>query len=43
MAATNFANWSQMGDADTLKSASGTIAKSCGGCHKAFRGPKPKK
>ncbi len=43
MNATNFANWSAMGDASTLKAASGAIGKSCGGCHKPFRGPKPKK
>jgi cytochrome c556 len=42
-AANNFANWSRMGSDDTLKSASGAIRKSCGGCHKPFRGPKPKK
>ena len=43
MASTNFANWSQLGSAATLKAASGAIGKSCGGCHKPFRGPKPKK
>ena len=43
MNANNFANWSQMGTDATLKSASGAIRKSCGGCHKPFRGPKPKK
>lgn len=43
MASSNFANWSQMGDESTLKSAFGAIGKSCGGCHKPFRGPKPKK
>ncbi len=43
MNANNFANWSAMGDAATLKSAAGAIGKSCGGCHKSFRGPKPKK
>ena len=43
VAANNFANWSQMADASTMKSAAGAIGKSCGGCHKAFRGPKPKK
>ena len=43
VASSNFANWSSMGDASTLKDASGAIRKSCGGCHKPFRGPKPKK
>ena len=43
MNANNFAKWSAMGSADTMKSAAGAIGKSCGGCHKSFRGPKPKK
>jgi cytochrome c556 len=43
VAANNFVNWSQMADASTMKSAAGAVGKSCGGCHKAFRGPKPKK
>ena len=42
-ASNNFANWSKMGDAATLKGAQKAIGKSCGGCHKPFRGPKLKK
>lgn len=43
MNANNFAKWSAMGSDATLKSAAGAIGKSCGACHKSFRGPKPKK
>ena len=43
VASTNFANWSQLGSADTMKGATKAIGKSCGGCHKPFRGPKKKK
>jgi cytochrome c556 len=43
VAANNFTSWSQMADASTMKSAAGAVGKSCGGCHKVFRGPKPKK
>jgi cytochrome c556 len=43
VATTNFANWAQLGSASTMKDASKAIGKSCGGCHKPFRGPKSKK
>ena len=31
------------GDKAAIKVAAGAIGKSCGGCHKQFRGPKKKK
>jgi cytochrome c556 len=30
------------GDAAAMKAAAGGMGKACGGCHKPFRGPKPK-
>lgn len=30
------------GDEKALKTAAADVSKTCGGCHKAFRGPKPK-
>ena len=33
----------EAGDASALGAAARDVGKSCGGCHKAFRGPKPKK
>ena len=43
VAASRFASRSSMGDAATMKASAGAIGKSCGGCHKLFRGKKIKK
>jgi cytochrome c556 len=42
-AASKLAQAAAGGDAAAIKVAAGAIGKSCGGCHKPFRGPKPKK
>lgn len=42
-AAQNFAKVAAAGDKAAIAAAAGEVRKSCGGCHKAFRGPKPKK
>ena len=42
-AGANLATAAAGGDAAAIKMAAGAIGKSCGGCHKPFRGPKPKK
>jgi cytochrome c556 len=39
----NLAKVAAMGEAGAIKAAAGAIGKSCGGCHKPFRGPKQKK
>ena len=38
--ALNLAMAADIGDKDALGSALGSLGKSCGGCHKRFRGPK---
>lgn len=43
MAASRFSSRSSMGTAATMKASAGAIGKSCGGCHKLFRGKKIKK
>lgn len=42
-AANKVASVSQLGTASTSMEVAGGIGKTCGGCHKPFRGPKPKK
>ncbi len=42
-ASANLARVAAGGNAGAIKAAAGAIGKSCGGCHKPFRGPKPKK
>ena len=42
-AGANLAKVAAGGDAAAIKVAAGAIGKSCGGCHKPFRGPRPKK
>jgi cytochrome c556 len=42
-AANKVASVTQMGTAKTGMEVAGGIGKNCGGCHKPFRGPKPKK
>ena len=42
-ASANLAKVAASGDVAAIKMAAGAIGKSCGGCHKPFRGPKPKK
>lgn len=39
----NLAKVAAGGDVAAIKVAAGAIGKSCGGCHKPFRGPRPKK
>jgi cytochrome c556 len=43
MAGEKLAMVAAAGDAAAIKGAAGEVRKSCGGCHKPFRGPKPKK
>ena len=40
--AMNLAMAADIGDKDALGAAMGNLGKSCGGCHKTFRGPKNK-
>lgn len=42
-AANKVASVGQFGTASTSMEVAGGIGKTCGGCHKPFRGPKPKK
>ena len=42
-ASENLARVAATGDKAAIKVAAGAIGKSCGGCHKPFRAPKPKK
>ncbi len=42
-AVANLGKVAAVGDVAAIKVAAGASGKSCGGCHKPFRGPKPKK
>jgi len=42
-AAQNFVKVAASGDKAAIEAAAGEVRKNCGGCHKPFRGPKPKK
>ncbi len=42
-AGVNLAQVAAGGNASAIKVAFGAVGKACGGCHKLFRGPRPKK